>query len=137
MNYPSTLSNPLLRRRPDRLNPKAINYSNLNLPIAEPRARVKRPFTAITAKGKRIADPLPIKHNFYNASKAELLLISDSDYEESGTESVKTLINDNEFSKSNYDLVKHHQPIPVYKNVTAYSLQRELENTQKPAYQMP
>lgn len=127
MNYPATLSNPMLKRRPDPRNPEAVAFSNLNRPISAPKNKVKRPFTAITSQGKRIGNPLPIKHNYYNASKAELLLISDSDYEESGSESVKLPVQTNQFTNEAYDLVKYHAPLPLYGNSTAYRVRHSTE----------
>lgn len=50
MNYPSTLSNPMLKKRTDYKNPESIKFSNLNRPISAPKYKVKRPLTAITGK---------------------------------------------------------------------------------------
>lgn len=125
MNYPSTLCNPMLKRRPNHQNPEAIKFSNLNRPISAPKYTVKRPFTAITAKGKRVGYPLPINHNYYNATKAELLLLSESENEESGTESIKLPVQRNEYSNETYDLAKYHSPFAIQNNITAYKLSQE------------
>ena len=125
MNYPSTLWNPMLKRRPNHQNPESIKFSNLNRPISAPKYKVKRPFTAITAKGKRVGNPLPITHNYYNATKAELLLLSESENEESATESIKLPVQMNEYSNNAYDLTKYHSPFAIQKNVTAYKLSHE------------
>lgn len=125
MNYPSTLCNPMLKRRPNHLNPETIKFSNLNRPISAPKYQVKRPFTAITAKGKRVGNPLPITHNYYNATKAELLLLSESENEESGTESIKLPVQRNEYSNETYDLAKYHSPFPIQRNIAAHKLSQE------------
>lgn len=127
MNYPSTLSNPMLKRKPNHLNPESIKFSNLNRPITAPEYKVKSPFSSLREKGKRISYPLPINHNYYNASKAELLLESDSENEESGAESIKLPVQKNQFSNDPYDLVKYHTPFPLQKNVSVYSLERKTE----------
>ena len=111
----------MLKRRPDPINPDKIAFRNLNKPISAPRDRVRRPLTAITAKGKRIAQPLPNNHNYYKASKAELLMISDSDYEDSGNESSRKPVPINNYVTEAYDLVDHHKPCPLRSNVTAYT----------------
>lgn len=122
MNYPSTLSNPMLKRRPNPINPESIQFSNLNRPITAPQDRVRRPLTAITQKSKRVSDPLPIKHNYYNATKAELLNLSDSDNEESGAESVKLPVQKNEYSNQAYDIAKYHAPRILHNNLPSYKL---------------
>ena len=33
MNYPATLSNPMLKRKPGHINPESIEFSNLNRPL--------------------------------------------------------------------------------------------------------
>lgn len=118
MNYPSTISNPMLKRRPNPLKPERRE-------VQHSQDRVRRPFTAITAKGKRVADPLPINHNYYKATKAELLHISDSDNEQSEGESVKQHTHSNNYVSEAYDLGTYHAPIPIRNQVTAYTIMRE------------
>jgi len=115
----------MLKRRPNHLNPEAIKFSNLNRPISAPKYKVKRPFTAITAKGKRVGNPLPITHDYYNATKAELLLLSESDNDESATESIKLPVQKNEYSNEAYDLPKYHSPFAIQRNIPAYKLSQE------------
>lgn len=104
----------MLKRRPNPINPEVIKYSNLNKPITAPQDRVRRPLTAVTQKGKRVGHPLPIKHNFYNASKAELLNLSDSECDESATESVKLPVQTNTYTNQPYNLTKYHAPQQIY-----------------------
>lgn len=127
MNYPSTLSNPMLKRKPNYRNPEAIKFSNLNRPISAPSHRVKRPLTAITSKSKRIAQPLPITHNFYNASKAELLMMAESEVDESGIESARIMTQKNEYLSKEYDLAKYHEPYRMQRNVPGFNINSSSE----------
>jgi len=129
MNYPSTLSNPMLKRRPNPMKPENIAFTNLNKPISAPRDRVKRPLTAITSRGKRIAKPLPINHNYYKASKKELLLISDSDNEDSASEGIKLPIQDNNYVSEAYNLPQHHAPAPIRPTMTSYNYRRNINGS--------
>jgi len=127
MNYPSTLSNPMLKRRPNPIQHDNIAFSNLNKPISAPKDRVKRPFTAITSKGKRIAKPLPINHNYYKASKRELLLLSDSENEGeyNGSDSIQKPTQENNYVSEAYNLGQHHAPSHIRPTYTSYNCNRE------------
>jgi hypothetical protein len=136
MNYPATLSNPMLKRKPGHINPESIEFSNLNRPLWAPQQKIKRPITAITEKGKTIGKPLPITHNYYNASKAELLLIADSDQdsnEENVNKQVSTFANVNEA----YDLPGFHQPLPIKEGVSFYALRSKYTNAKARESSLP
>jgi len=127
MNYPSTLSNPMLKRKSDRVDYDSIGFSNLNRPLWAPSERVKRPITAITEKGKRIGKPLPITHNYYQQTKEELLHIVDSDQDSQDECVKKPQISNFETTKEAYNLPSYYAPLPIQPHMTAHEAKKQLD----------
>lgn len=124
MNYPSTLSNPMLKRRPNPINPERIAFTNLNKPISAPKDRVRRPLTAVASKGRGTHIPLPVNHNYYNQTKAELLLITDSENDDSRIEETKQPFQADNYVSDAYNLPKYHRPSQIGKAQESYKYRK-------------
>ncbi len=126
MNYPATLSNPMLKRRPNPVNPDRIGFRHLRKPISAPRNRVRRPLTAITSKGKRVTKALPINHNFYNSKKEDLIKINDSDYYESDAD-VAQNAQASDYVTQAYNLATYHRPAPIRETIGAQNFSKDIK----------
>lgn len=81
-------------------------------------------------KGKRIIKPKPVAHNYYNAEKAELLQIQDSDYEASSMASFKHYGSNqarSEYGGDAYNISEYRAPLPLAHPTTGHSFKHQPE----------
>lgn len=73
---------------------------------------------------------MPIRHNYYNATKAELLMLSDSD-NESVTGSVKNVPITTDYTNNPYNISNNRLPLPLQITTSAYQMRHKEEEESK------